>query len=483
MKLKELLEGIEVLDATADMEMEIPHVSYDSRATQPGDLFVAMTGFAADGHAFIGKAMAAGASAVLCQKLPEDPTVPYVRVADSRRALAEVGANFFGHPADSMTMVGVTGTNGKTTTTYLLKSILEQAAGAKVGLIGTNQNMIGEEVIPTERTTPESFELQRLFAQMRDAGCTHVVMEVSSHALALDRVYGVHYAVGIFTNLTQDHLDFHKTMEAYCDAKAILFRNCDAGVCNADDPWTERLLKDATCRKFSYAEQAAADLRAENVCLEADHVAFDAVTKEKSVPIRVNIPGGFMVYNTLDVLGAALMLGIPLEKSADVLARVPHVKGRVEVVPTPGKDYTVLIDYAHSPDGLENVLTSVKGFAKGRTIALFGCGGDRDKTKRPKMGKIAAEIADFVVVTTDNPRTEKPGDIIADILPGMQDSDTPHVVVEDRIEAIHWAMDHAEPGDVIVLCGKGHETYQEVNHVKHHMDEREIVADYLNAKA
>ena len=481
MKLKELLEGIEVLDATADMEMEIPHVSYDSRATQPGDLFVAMTGFAADGHAFIGKAMAAGASAVLCQKQPEDPAVPYVRVADSRRALAEVGANFFGHPADSMTMVGVTGTNGKTTTTYLLKSILEQAAGAKVGLIGTNQNMIGEEIIPTERTTPESFELQRLFAQMRDAGCTHVVMEVSSHALALDRVYGVHYAVGIFTNLTQDHLDFHKTMEAYCDAKAILFRNCDAGVCNADDPWTERLLKDATCRKFSYAEQAAADLRAENVCLEADHVAFDAVTKEKSVPIRVNIPGGFMVYNTLDVLGAALMLGIPLEKSADVLARVPHVKGRVEVVPTPGKDYTVLIDYAHSPDGLENVLTSVKGFAKGRTIALFGCGGDRDKTKRPKMGKIAAEIADFVVVTTDNPRTEKPGDIIADILPGMQDSDTPHVVVEDRIEAIHWAMDHAEPGDVIVLCGKGHETYQEVNHIKHHMDEREIVADYLNA--
>ena len=483
MKLKELLKDIEVLDATADMEMEIPHVSYDSRATQSGDLFVAMTGFAADGHAFIGKAMAAGASAVLCQKLPEDPTVPYVRVADSRRALAEVGANFFGHPADSMTMVGVTGTNGKTTTTYLLKSILEQAAGAKVGLIGTNQNMIGEEVIPTERTTPESFELQRLFAQMRDAGCTHVVMEVSSHALALDRVYGVHYAVGIFTNLTQDHLDFHKTMEAYCDAKAILFRNCDAGVCNADDPWTERLLKDATCRKFSYAEQAAADLRAENVCLEADHVAFDAVTKEKSVPIRVNIPGGFMVYNTLDVLGAALMLGIPLEKSADVLARVPHVKGRVEVVPTPGKDYTVLIDYAHSPDGLENVLTSVKGFAGGRTIALFGCGGDRDRTKRPKMGKIAAEIADFVVVTTDNPRTEKPGDIIADILPGMEGSDTPYVVVEDRVEAIHWAMDHAEPGDVIVLCGKGHETYQEVNHVKHHMDEREIVADHLNARA
>ena len=316
---------------------------------------------------------------------------------------------------------------------------------------------------------------------MRDAGCTHVVMEVSSHALVLDRVYGVRYAVGIFTNLTQDHLDFHKTMEAYCDAKAILFRNCDVGVVNADDPWTKRLLREATCRVFTYAEQAEADLRAEHISLGADHIAFDAVEKSGSVPVRVGIPGGFMVYNTLDVLGAAQALGVSLEESARVLAAVPHVKGRVEVVPTPGKDYTILIDYAHSPDGLENVLTSVKGFARGRTIALFGCGGDRDKTKRPKMGKIAADIADFVVVTSDNPRTEKPGDIIADILPGLEGSNTPYVVIEDRVEAIHWAMDHAQPGDVIALCGKGHETYQEVNHVKHHMDEREIVADYLSA--
>ena len=480
MKLSELLKNMEILSATADLEMEITDVSYDSRTTKPGDLFVAMTGFAVDGHAFIGKAAAAGAAAVLCEKIPEED-IPYVQVADSRRGLAVAGANFFGHPADSMTMVAVTGTNGKTTTTYLLKSILEQALGAKVGLIGTNQNMIGDEVIPTERTTPESFELQKLFAQMRDAGCTHVVMEASSHALALDRVYGVHYAVGIFTNLTQDHLDFHKTMESYCDAKAILFRNCDTGVCNADDPWTDRLLAEATCRKFTYSEKAPSDLRAEDICLEADQIAFTAVTADQRVPIRVNIPGGFMVYNTLDVLGAALALGISLEKSAEVLAGVPHVKGRVEVVPTPGKDYTILIDYAHSPDGMVNVLSSVKGFAKGRTVALFGCGGDRDKTKRPKMGKVAADIADFAIVTTDNPRTEKPADIIADILPGFDGSDTPYVVVEDRIEAIHWAMDHAEKDDVIVLCGKGHETYQEVNHVKHHMDEREIVADYLNA--
>ena len=288
------------------------------------------------------------------------------------------------------------------------------------------------------------------------------------------------YAVGVFTNLTQDHLDFHKTMEDYCDAKALLFRRCAVGVVNGDDPWTPRLLEGATCRTFTYAQHGAGDLRAEDVSLDADHVAFTAVTAEEKISVRVNIPGGFMVYNTLDVLGAALALGVPLSRSAQILAGVPHVKGRVEVVPTPGKSYTVLIDYAHSPDGMVNVLTSVKGFAKGRTIALFGCGGDRDKTKRPKMGRVAAEIADFVVVTTDNPRTEKPADIIADILPGLADSATPHVVVEDRIEAIHYCMDHAQPGDVIVLCGKGHETYQEINHVKHHMDEREIVAEYLN---
>ena len=481
MKLKDLLRGIPVLSATADLETEIPGVSYDSRTTAPGELFVAMTGFAADGHAFIPKAMERGAAAVVCERPPEG-AVPYVQVENSRRALAVLGANFFGHPAEKMTMIGVTGTNGKTTTTYLLKAILETVLGARVGLIGTNQNMIGREVLPTERTTPESFELQALFARMLRSGCTHVVMEVSSHALALDRVYGVPYAVGVFTNLTQDHLDFHGTMESYCDAKALLFRMCEKGAVNQDDPWTPRLTQAASCALYTYGEGDGADLRAEDIHLASDHIAFTAVTAEERVPIRVNIPGGFMVYNTLDALAAARLMGISLEQSAAVLSAVPPVKGRVEVVPTPGKDYTILIDYAHSPDGLENVLKSVKGFAKGRTVALFGCGGDRDRTKRPKMGKIAADIADFVVVTTDNPRTEKPGDIIADILPGLAGSKTPCVVVEDRVEAIHYCMDHARPGDVIVLCGKGHETYQEIDHVKHHMDEREIVADHLAAR-
>ena len=480
MKLKELLKGIDVIAATADLEMEIPHVRYDSRAVEAGDLFVAVTGYAVDGHKFIPSVMEKGAAAVICEREPEGE-IPYVLVEDSRRSLAALGANFCGRPAEKMTMVAVTGTNGKTSTTYLLKAILEQARGAKVGLIGTNQNMIGDTVIPTERTTPGPFEAQELFGEMYAAGCTHVVMETSSHALVQGRIHGVHYDIGIFTNLTQDHLDYHHTMEEYCDAKAILFSNCRLGVVNADDGWTPRLLKDATCEVLTYARNVDADLRADEITLAADHISFTAVTKEERVPIRVNIPGGFMVYNTLDVLGAALGLGISLEESAKVLATVPPVKGRVEVVPTPGKDYTILIDYAHTSDSLENVLSTVQGFAKGRTVALFGCGGDRDRTKRPLMGAAAAEYADFVVVTTDNPRTEKPADIIADILPGLSGTKTPYVVVEDRVEAIHYCMDHAQTGDVIVLCGKGHETYQEIDHVKHHMDEREIVADYLKS--
>ena len=479
MKLKDLLQNMEVLSAAADLEREINHVRYDSRTVEAGDLFVAVTGYAVDGHSFIPAVMKKGAAAVVCERIPEGD-VPYVQVADSRRALAQLGDNFFGHPARAMTMIAVTGTNGKTSTTYLLKAILEKTRGAKVGLIGTNQNMIGEEVVPTERTTPGPFETRELFAEMRDKGCTHVVMETSSHALHQGRIHGITYDVGIFTNLTQDHLDYHKTMEAYCDAKAVLFRSCRTGVVNADDPWTPRLLKDAACKVLTYAKDAKADLTAQAIELAADHIAFTAVYEDQRVPIRVNIPGGFMVYNTLDVLGACLALGISLEESAAVLTTVPHVKGRVEVVPTPGKDYTILIDYAHTSDSLINVLTTVQGFAKGRTVALFGCGGDRDRTKRPLMGAAAAKHADFVIVTTDNPRTEKPGDIIADILPGMAGTATPYVVVEDRIEAIHYAMDHARKDDVIVLCGKGHETYQEVGHEKLHMDEREIVADYLN---
>ncbi len=476
MKLGELLHNIPILETNADLRMEITGVSYDSRHTRPGDLFIALEGYETDGHKYIPMAREKGAACVLCQKTPRDGG-PWVRTGDSRGALAQAGRNWFGDPAGEMTMVGVTGTNGKTTTTYLLKDVLEKAAGAKVGLIGTNQNMVGDEVLHTERTTPESFELQALFRRMADAGCTHVVMEVSSHALCLQRVAGIRFAAGLFTNLSQDHLDFHGSMEDYCDAKALLFRQCEKGVYNADDPWADRVTRDAPCPLSSFGEKAG-ELRAENIRLAVDGVDFDACRDGETVPVRVNIPGGFTVYNALGVMAAARELGVSLADSAHVLSRSAGVKGRVEVVPVPG-DYTVLIDYAVTPDAIENVLTTVRDFARGRVVILFGCGGDRDRGKRPKMGRIAAQMADFVVVTSDNPRTEVPGDIIADILPGLEGTETPYVVVEDRVEAIRYALDHAQTNDVIILAGKGHETYQIVGHEKRHLDEREVVAAYI----
>ena len=476
MKLKELLAGIDVLEAGADLSMEIAGVSYDSRLTKPGDLFVAIAGYETDGHRFIPMALEKGAACVLCQRKPEGEG-PWVVVPDSRAALARLGRNWFGDPAASMIMAGVTGTNGKTTTTYLLKDILEKCLGAKVGLIGTNQNMIGDRVLHTERTTPESFELQGLFRAMADEGCTHVVMEVSSHALCLQRVAGVRFTAGLFTNLSQDHLDFHETMENYCDAKALLFRQCGAGVYNADDPWADRATRNAPCPLSSFG-QAAGDLRAQGVRLAADGVAFNALLAGETVPVHVGIPGGFTVYNALGVLAAARVLGVPLAAAAAALSTSEGVKGRAEIVPVPW-NYTVLIDYAVTPDAIENILTTVRGFAKGRVVLLFGCGGDRDRGKRPKMGRIAARLADFVIVTSDNPRTEVPGDIIREILPGLEGSTTPWAVVEDRVEAIRYALDHAQPEDVIILAGKGHETYQIVGREKRHLDEREVVAAYI----
>lgn len=476
MKLQDLLKGVAVLESTAAPDTEINEVRYDSRAVRPGDLFVAIRGYATDGHQYIGKALEQGAAAIVCEEAPAG--TPAVVVENARRALAEIAANRFGHPADSMTMLGVTGTNGKTTTTYLVKHMLEDT-GRKVGLIGTNQNLIGDEVVETERTTPESYELHALFARMRDAGCTHVIMEVSSHSLVLDRVHGIHFAVGAFTNLTQDHLDFHKTMEEYRKAKALLFTISDKGVINLDDPAAGAMLADAKCPCLTFScEKDAADLTAKNLKLHADGVEFVAATKGDLARVKLPIPGHFSAENALTALGIVLQLGMPLADAAKSLATATGVKGRVEVVPT-DTDYTVLIDYAHSPDGVENVLRAVRGFARGRVVALFGCGGDRDRTKRPKMGKIAADLADFCIVTSDNPRTEDPKAIIDDILEGMKGTKTPMQVIVDRPEAIHWALAHAKKDDIIVLMGKGHETYQEVNHVKHHMDEREIVRDFF----
>ncbi len=481
MKLKELVKDLPVLSGSADMETEIGGVCYDSRQARPGDLFVAVKGFASDGHKFIPMALEKGAAAVLCEELPAQDC-PYVQVSDCRLGLALASRAFFGDPAAGMTLVGVTGTNGKTTTSYLMKHLLEHTLGAKVGLIGTNGNMIGDRALPSERTTPESYELHKLFRQMADEGCTHVVMEVSSHSLTLERVAGILFDVGIFTNLTQDHLDFHGSMEAYAAAKKMLFDNCRVGCFNIDDPWAAYMMDGAACRVQTFsAQRDDADLTAKDIRLSASGVRFAAVCGNELQLTKLGIPGMFSVHNALGVLSAGLALGLSLEQCAGALCDASGVKGRVEVVPTDG-DYAILIDYAHTPDALENVLKTLKPVTRGRLIALFGCGGDRDRGKRPIMGEIAAKNADLCVVTSDNPRTEDPEEIIREILAGMKNTRTPCKVICDRPAAIAWAIDNARSGDVILLAGKGHEDYQVVGHEKHHMDEREIVAAHLERR-
>ena len=478
MKLKDLLKGIAVLASNADMEREIPEVIYDSRKVTEGCLFVAITGFASDGNKYIPMALEKGAAVIVTAKKPEGE-FPYVLVESDRMALAMIGTNFFGHPATGMTMIGVTGTNGKTSVTLLLKQVLEKTLGAKVGLIGTMQNLVGDEVIPTARTTPESFELQALYARMRAAGCTHCVMEVSSHAIALDRVGGVHFDIAAFTNLTEDHLDFHKTMDHYCDTKAELFRRCDKAVINADDSYAPRMLGKAECPVLTTSAKQEAGLQAKNVELRSDGIDFTAVLDGVETAVSVPIPGKFTVYNSLTVLGIAAQLGIPVADAAKALETASGVKGRIEVVPTPGKPYTVIIDYAHTPDGLENVLSSVRDFCRGRLIAVFGCGGDRDPIKRPIMGAIGVKLSDHAIITSDNPRSEDPMAIIRDILSGVTADMGSWEVEENRRKAIVKALEIAQKDDIIVLAGKGHETYQEICGVKHHLDEREEVAAYL----
>ena len=476
MNLRSLLAGVPLTGAQANLDMEISSISYDSRTVEPGALFVALSGEKTDGHRYIETALGKGAAAVLCRRAPEQAG-PWLTAEDTRLALALVSANWFGRPGEGMTLLTVTGTNGKTTTTSLIKELLEGALGARVGLIGTNRNLIGQRELPAHRTTPESWELQRLLRQMADEGCTHVVLEASSHALVQHRTAGLTFAVGIFTNLTQDHLDYHGTMEAYRAAKGLLFDQCRRAVLNLDDEAGRWYRERVTCPVFTYSEnRACADLTARNIRLFPGHVEFEAVTLGKITRVHLPIPGGFSIYNALAALSAGLCLGLELEDMAPVLRCVHGVKGRVEVVPVP-RAYTVLIDYAHTPNALENILMTARDFTAGRLICLFGCGGDRDRTKRPVMGAIARELADLVVVTSDNPRTEDPAAIIADILSGMEGG---AVHVEpDRRRAIGWALEQGRPGDVIVLAGKGHETYQEIGGVQYPMDEREIVADWF----
>ncbi|MBQ9859661.1 MAG: UDP-N-acetylmuramoyl-L-alanyl-D-glutamate--2,6-diaminopimelate ligase [Clostridia bacterium] len=475
MKLQELLLHTDIVPVAGDIE--ITGITCDSRRVTPGCLFVCIDGTAVDAHRFAPAACEAGAAAVVVQRDMELPC--QLLTADSRAAWATICANWFGNPGKRLRMIGITGTNGKTTTTTLIKSMLEQE-GYKVGLIGTVQNMVGQRVLPAAHTTPDSYDLQAMLSLMVAEGCQFCVMEVSSHALHQRRVGAVPFELGVFTNLTQDHLDYHGTMENYMLAKKTLFSLCRTGIFNLDDRWTEPLSEGVPCEQLTYSvDSDEGDYVARNIRHRADGVDFELVGIGQIGRVHMQIPGRFSVYNGLCAATVCLALGMPFERVVTALSAAAGVKGRAEVVPT-GRDFTVVIDYAHTPDGLENICSTLKACCTGRLVTLFGCGGDRDKTKRPLMGEIAARLSDYVVVTSDNPRSEQPDAIIADILAGMTDTKTPYTVVENRAEAIRWAISAAQPGDTILLAGKGHETYQILSTGTIHLDEREVVAEALN---
>ncbi|MCH5278604.1 MAG: UDP-N-acetylmuramoyl-L-alanyl-D-glutamate--2,6-diaminopimelate ligase [Christensenellaceae bacterium] len=477
MRLTKLMKNIECDLIGADCEIE--RIEYDSRKVRQGDMFCCINGTFKDGHEFAQAAVDAGASALMVERrLPIDIT--QVLVPNSRIAMAEAAAEFYGHPTAGIPVVGITGTNGKTTTTYMIKTIAEKA-GLKVGLIGTIRNLVGNKVIPTERTTPESVELQRVFRIMRDEGVELIVMEVSSHSLDQNRVHGIEYAVGGFTNLTQDHLDYHKTFENYLAAKKRMFARSKFAVVNADDYHSALMLEGLNLPSIGYGiRNESAAIRATNIEICAKNVEFDLSCPEGTRHITVNIPGLFNVFNAMLAAGVMLKLGFGLDVIAEGLSDISGVSGRMEALNTGGFDFTVILDFAHTPDGLVNLLTSVQEFAKGRVITVFGCGGDRDKLKRPLMGEMSARYSDFCVVTSDNPRTEDPMRIIDMVLEGVRRTACEHEVIENRREAIRYALSIAEKDDVVVLAGKGHENYQEINGVKYPFDEKDIVSELLD---
>lgn len=471
MKLKELINCKASFE-----EIEISGITVDSREVKPGYAFICIKGAVSDGHKFAQSAVDSGAAVVIAEKDLKLPN--QILVKDTHIAYSEMSAKWFGNPTASLKLIGVTGTNGKTSVTYMLKKVLE-AQGYKVGLIGTIQNMIGDEIIETKNTTPGAYELNSLFSKMKESGCTYVVMEVSSHALDQARVYNLDFEVAIFTNLTQDHLDYHGTMENYLEAKKKLFKMCKSAVINLDDEYATQLVKGLDCKITTYSLGDNSTYSAKAIKYRPDSVSFELIGNDTINHIKVNTGGKFTVYNSLCAIISAAELGFDIGDIANALASLEGVKGRAEVVPT-NKDFTIIIDYAHTPDGLKNILRTFSECDKNRLTVLFGCGGDRDKTKRPIMGSIAARYADFVIVTSDNPRGEEPSQIIDDILVGLDGTVTPYKVIENRIQAIKYAVKSAQTGDIIVLAGKGHETYQILKDEIIHLDEREVIAEALS---
>ena len=483
MKLNELLKNVEVLNTQGDVDVEITGVNIDSRRIEAGHLFVAIPGTVTDGHKFIPKAIELGATAVLCEKLPEeqDPKVTFVQVASTESCVGEVATQFYGDPSRKLKLVGVTGTNGKTTIATLLYNMFRKF-GHKCGLLSTVCNYIEDEAIPADHTTPDPIELNRLLAQMVDAGCEYAFMECSSHAIAQKRIGGLKFAGGLFTNLTRDHLDYHKTFENYRDAKKAFFDGLDKdafAITNADDKNGQIMVQNCKAQVKTYSTRTMADFKAKIIECHFEGMYLDINGKE----VGVQFIGKFNVSNLLAVYGAAVMLGKKPEDILLILSTLKSVNGRLEPIHSP-EGYTAIVDYAHTPDALENVLNAIHEVlnGKGKVITVCGAGGNRDKGKRPLMAQEAVKQSDKVIITSDNPRFEEPQDIINDMLAGLDQKQMKKVVsIVDRREAIRTACMLAEKGDVILIAGKGHEDYQEIKGVKHHFDDKEVVKEIFNS--
>ena len=486
MRLSEILNGIQDLKAKGNIDIDIKNISCNSKKVTQDTLFVAIKGYDVDGHDYINDAIANGATAIMLEDIKKirniilPDNVTFIVTKDSRYSLAISACNFYGNPSRKFKLIGVTGTKGKTTTTYMIKTLLE-AQGKKVGLIGTIENYIGEDSLgESERTTPESLDLQRMFAQMVEQKVEYVVMEVSSQALKLNRVAGIKFDVGVFTNFSKDHISAkeHSDMEDYFNSKMKLFENCNIGFVNIDDFRGARVKREAKCQVKTYGIDNGCDLLAKDITITNIGVDFKAKISDKNERIKVDIPGRFSVYNSLAAISVALYYGCSPEIIKTALENI-KIPGRSELVPNK-KELSIMIDYAHSPESLENILQAVKTYTKGRVIVVFGCGGDRDSSKRPIMGEIAGRIADYSIVTSDNPRTEDPEAIVKDIEAGISKTKGKYEVIVDRREAIEKAIKMANTKDIVILAGKGHEPYQEINKVKYSFDEREIVKEIIN---
>lgn len=482
MKLAQLLERLEYQCLQGSVDTEVKDIINDSRKVSEGSLFLCIKGAVSDGHKYVPDVIQKGAKVLVVQDLveaPEDVTV--IKVEDSRYAMALIAAAWYGYPAEKLKVIGITGTKGKTTTTYMIRSILE-SAGHKVGLIGTIEAIIGDEVIPACNTTPESMTIQEYFSRMVEIGCDCVVMEVSSQGLMLHRTAGFEFEIGIFTNLSPDHIGpaEHSSFEDYLRCKAMLFKQCRLGIFNADDPHLEQMLEGHTCKVETYGFSKEADFCAsDNQLVSAPGylgISYH-VTGKQNFFVEIDIPGKFSVYNSLAAIAVCDHFQVPEEKMIEALKQA-KVKGRIEMIKV-SDEFTLMIDYAHNAMALESLLTTLKEYHPARLVCLFGCGGNRAKSRRFEMGEVSGKYADFTIITSDNPRFEEPEAILADIETGIAKTDGKYIKIIDRKEAIAYAIHHGQPGDVIVLAGKGHEDYQEICGVKHPMDERVLIQEIL----